>query len=355
MRHAQVRTLVGAVAIGAMMIFAGCGSSGDDGSNGGNGGDSPSGKQSSGGPQSQQCELPNNLTRRNDVPIGVLMPAGSLQRQSYTSGAEVAAAGLNAVSLGFEFYFIPAGDIVFDFDGNADDNAKERWKNSLRCSVIDAKQAGLVVAVWGQFVEAGRRGEPGEVAPAVQTKVLDGALALMPEVGMLLEELQVEYWAPVSELERFAGVANHNTYFPRFVDAGRPHFTGTMYVQPNILQSDGFVVQNIEPNLGGVDALGISWISYECEDDKLPPGISLASADFYVDAAAAQGITRVYISELGGTQATDASARPCLETLIDNWNGVENGVFLLDMPTDFPNGATINGSWQEEVLQVLRG
>jgi len=34
-----------------------------------------------------------------------------------------------------------------------------------------------------------------------------------------------------------------------------------MYVQPNILQRDGFVVQNIEPNLGGVDALGISWIS----------------------------------------------------------------------------------------------
>jgi len=257
------------------------------------------------------------------------------------------------VSLGFEFYFTSTGEIVFDFNGNADDNAKEQWKNNLRCSVIEAKQAGLVVSVWGQFIEAGRRGEPGEVAQDVQTKVLDGALKLMPEVGKLLEELQVEYWAPVSELERFAGVANHNTYFPQFVAAGRPHFTGVMYVQPNILQQDGFVMQKIEPNLGGVDALGISWISFECEADKLPPGVSLESADFYIEAGAKQGINRVFISELGGTNATDESAKPCLEKLITTWKGAENGVFLLDMPNDFPNGSQIKDSWQEDVLQAL--
>ena len=344
MEQARIKKMLAGAIIGAMLISTGC-ASGD--------GEQNSSVIGQGGQSSKQCESPKDLVRLKNVPIGVLMPAGSLERQSYTSAADLVAAGLNAVSLGFEFYFQPTGEIVFDFNGNADDNAKERWKNNLRCSVIEAKQAGLVVSVWGQFIEAGRRGEPGEVAQDVQTKVLDGALKLMPEVGKLLEELQVEYWAPVSELERFAGIANHNTYFPQFVAAGRPHFTGVMYVQPNILQRDGFVMQKVEPNLGGVDALGISWISFECEADKLPPGMSIDSADFYIEAGANQGINRVFISELGGTNATDESAKPCLEKLIKTWKGAENGVFLLDMPSDFPNGSIIKDSWQEEVLQAL--
>ena len=345
-KQTGIRNVFVGVIFGAMLLITGCAS--DDGEQ-----NSSANGQGQGGPNSRQCESPKDLVRLNNVPIGVLMPAGSLERQSYTSANDLVAAGLNAVSLGFEFYFTSTGEIVFDFNGNADEGAKEQWKNNLRCSVIEAKQAGLVVSVWGQFIEAGRRGEPGEVAQDVQTKVLDGALKLMPEVGKLLEELQVEYWAPVSELERFAGVANHNTYFPQFVAAGRPHFTGVMYVQPNILQRDGFVMQKIEPNLGGVDALGISWISFECEADKLPPGVSLESADFYIEAGAKQGINRVFISELGGTNATDESAKPCLEKLITTWKGAENGVFLLDMPSDFPNGSQIKDSWQEDVLQAL--
>ncbi|MGA0132691.1 MAG: hypothetical protein ACO3KZ_07940, partial [Ilumatobacteraceae bacterium] len=70
--------------------------------------------------------------------------------------------------------------------------------------------------------------------------------------------------------------------------------------------------------------------------------------------AAAQGITRVYISELGDTKAADASKRPCLETLIDYWDGATNGVFVLDMPSDQPGGAVVKGNWQEDVLRSLR-
>ncbi len=338
-------SFIGAI-FGTMLLISGCASVNSENSSKTNG-------QGQSGQVSKACELPNDLVRLKTVPVGVLMPSGSLERQSYTSATDLTSAGLNSVSLGFEFYFTPTGEIVFDFNGNADENAKERWLNNLRCSVIELKQAGLVVAVWGQFIEAGRRGEPGEVAQEVQKKVLDGALELMPEIGKLLEELKVEFWAPVSELERFAGIENHNKYFPQFVNAGRPHFTGVMYVQPNILQRDGFVVQKIEPDLGGVDALGISWISFECEKEKLPPGFSVESADFYIDAATKQGISRVFISELGGINAADDSAKPCLEKLITTWKGADNGVFLLDMPSDFPNGSQIKNSWQEDVLRAL--
>lgn len=328
------------IALTAMLVLAGCGGGSSDG-------DSPD------GPDSTTCDVPDDLVRIDTVPIGVLMPAGSLERQSYTSGADVAAAGLTAVSLGFEFYYTAAGEIVFDFDGNADDAAKRRWKDTLRCTVLEAKEAGLVVAVWGQFIEAGRRGEPGEVPAELRRRILDEALILIPEVATLLEELQVEYWAPVSELDRFAGVDGHNEYFPSMVQAGRPLFTGIIYAQPNILQRDGFAALGVTPDLGGVDALGISWISYECEPGRLPPGQSMETTDFFLDAAAAQGIDRVFISEIGGTQAADESARPCLERMIDAWGGASSGVFILDMPSDQPGGATIKGNWQESVLQTL--
>jgi hypothetical protein len=82
--------------------------------------------------------------------------------------------------------------------------------------------------------------------------------------------------------------------------------------------------------------------------------VTLGWADFVVQAAAAQGITRVFISEVGSTQAADESKRPCLEKLIDYWDGATNGVFVLDMPSDQPGGAVVKGNWQEDVLRSLR-
>lgn len=324
------------------------------------GGESDSGDSGQGTNSPEKCTLTEELTRSKDVPIGILAPSSSLERQSYASAAEIAAAGLNAVSLGFEFFFTSEGEIVFDFNiGKNDsdagsDEAKDRWKDRIRCSVIEAKEAGLVVAAWGQLLEAGRRGEPGEMPAGIRTRVLDGVLALMPEMADLMEELNVEYWSPVSELDKFVGPEAHNEYFPKMVVASRPLFTGTMYVQPNILARDGFVAREIRPDLGGVDALGIAWISYECEPEKLPPGQSLAWADYFIDAATEQGITRVFVSELGDTRAANESARPCVEKLIDYWDGRTSGVFMLDMPSDSPNGASIKGSWQEDVLKTLR-
>jgi hypothetical protein len=62
----------------------------------------------------------------------------------------------------------------------------------------------------------------------------------------------------------------------------------------------------------------------------------------------------VFVSELGDTKSADESARPCVEKLIDYWDGRTSGVFMLDMPSGSPNGASIKDSWQEEVLTALR-
>lgn len=339
MKRSQTAVLISA------LVLASCGT-GDSTSTAG-------GRDS--GASAPRCETPADLIRRANTPIGVLMPSGAPERQSYASVDELVTVGYTAVSLGLPFYYSSTGEIVFDFDGNADADARQRWEGEIRCTVIEAKQAGLVVSVWGQFIEAGRRGEPGKMDAGVQKAVLDGALALMPDVAALLEELKVEYWSPVSELDKFAGPSGHNEYFARMVDAGRAAFTGTIYAQPNILDRNGFVAQSMVPEFGEADALGISWISYECEADKMPPGQSLAWADYFVDAAAEQGVTRVFISELGDTKPADESKRPCLNTLIDYWDGMNNGVFLLDMPSDQPGSVRIKGSWQETLLQERLG
>ena len=295
------------------------------------------------------CETSSVLTRSSTIPIGVLMPSGSPERQSYTSAEEIKTAGLTAVSLGWTFYYLNRGELVFDFNGSADEDARQRWFNQMRCAVISAKEAGLVVSVWGQFQEAEVQAEPMGIPEAIRDTVLEQALRLMPEIAKALEELKVEYWSPVSELDKFAGIEGHNKYFAQMVNAGRPIFEGIIYSQPNILQRDGFYPQNVQPDLGGVDSLGISWISYECEPAQLE------AADFIVAAARDQGISGIFISELGSTNYADDSAKPCLETLIKYWGGETNGVFVLDHPPIREGVAVIKGSWQEQVLRDIAG
>jgi len=99
----SARVFVTTVLVAALSACGG-GNGGDAGGGGSARGDGGGNGQSEQGDRSAAtCEAPRDLVRRSDVPVGVLMPAGSLQRQSYVSGAEIAAAGLNAVSLGFEF------------------------------------------------------------------------------------------------------------------------------------------------------------------------------------------------------------------------------------------------------------
>lgn len=293
------------------------------------------------------CNSASQLKRLDAKPIGVLLPSGSTKMQSYASFEEIANAGLTGVSLGWTFYYSAAGELVFDFDGSSDADAKKRWISQMQCSVIEAKQSGLVVAVWGQFQEANNNDEPMGIPESIRANVLDQALQLMPEVAQILEDLQVEYWSPVSELDKYVGAEGHNKYFEKMVELGRSKFNGVIYVQPNILQRDSFFKQNIKPNFGDVDALGISWISYECQDEQL------AAADYFTDAAKTEGISQIFISELGGTSYADDGSQPCLEKLINYWNGSEAGVFILDTPQYRSGVATIKGSWQESVLQDL--
>lgn len=325
-----MKRLIAVSTVALVLLISGCsgGSSGSDAEN-----------QASG-----KCELPNNLTRLNGLPVGVLMPSGSFQQQSYKSASEIVAARLNAVSFGWSFYYTDSGEIVFDFDGSNDEEAKSRWINQIRCSVIEAKEAGLIVSVWGQFQEANYRGEPMGIPEEIRNRVLDQSVELIPEIAKTLEELKVEYWSPVSELDKYAGIDGHNAYFPKMVDVGRPLFNGIIYSQPNILQRDSFFVQNIQPNLGKIDALGISWISYECEPERL------RASDFFLESAKSQGINDFFVSELGSTNYADETNKACLEKLIEYWGAAETGLFLLDNPPMREGVATIKDSWQEGVL-----
>jgi len=290
------------------------------------------------------CDIPADLERLSETPFGVLFPSGSFQFQSYSSAQEIADQGLNAVSIGWGIFYTGDGTIVFDRNGSRDDQAKRRWVQSMQCQVVEAKQAGLVVAVWGQFQQFDVDGEPGLIPESIRESVLEQSVDLIPLMAEAAEEAKVEYYSPVSELDKYAGIEGHNSYFPRYARAARPLFKGVLYSQPNILQREAsFYSEKLSPALGPIDALGISWISYDCYEDDAVKG------DWFIEKAAEQDVTSVFISEIGGV--TESPPSDCLRELIERWGAGSTGVFVLDSPPMMPNASAINGSWQEDVLR----
>ena len=89
--------------------------------------------------------------------------------------------------------------------------------------------------------------------------------------------------------------------------------------------------------------MGISWISYGCFEDDAVKG------DWFIEKAAEQGVTTVFISEIG--DVAQSPPTECLEELIERWGADSTGVFVLDSPPMMPDAAEINGSWQEDVLR----
>lgn len=298
------------------------------------------------GDQNEACENPGDLTRIDGTPFGVLLPSGRFEGQSYPSAQAIADAGLNAVSIGIPFYYTSEGALVF----GRRDETKEQWLEQVRCTVLEAKRAGLITLAWGQFVQAdAQRGQEPMDAPAdVQAELGPAALELIPELAQLLEDAKVDYFAPVAELDKFVGYQNHNDVFPAMVDAARAHFTGKIYAQPNTLsRPPSFDSENIPPDLGDIDAMSIAWISFMCREDDM------ARAQWYVDQAKAQGIDDFFIGEIGGTTGGSPADEACLDTLIEKWDGAMNGVIVLDAPSDMPNAAQVAGSWREERLREL--
>lgn len=293
-----------------------------------------------------RCEPSQDLARREGRPFGVLLPSGRFEGQSYGSAQAIVDAGLNAVSIGVPFYYTQSGDVVF----GRRDESKEQWLDEIRCVVIEAKDADLITLVWGQFVQADApRGEEPMDAPAsVQAMLGPAALELIPEVGQLLEELQVEYFSPVSELDKFVGFENHNLVFADMVAAARSTFTGKIYAQPNTLsRPPSFDSENVSPDFGGVDAMSIAWISFSCRQDDMD------RAQWYVDQAIDQGVEEFFIGEIGGVTGGSESDAACLDTLIDKWDGASRGVIVLDAPSDMPDAAQVAGTWREALLREL--
>jgi hypothetical protein len=333
------RLAVAVVAIVAALVASGCSAGPTAGP------DERRGPQDSQGPQQgrSQCEEPAGIARSTETPFGVLLPSGSFRFQSYDSAADVAASGLNAVSIGWSILYNDSGDIVFDRNGSDAGDAKARWLDEARCAALEAKKAGLIVSLWGQFQQAGVDGEPGLIREDIRERVLAASVDVIPDMAQLAEDVQAEYFSPVSELDKYAGIEGHNAFFPQYVAAARPIFSGILYSQPNILQRDpSFFSEKLTPALEGIDALGISWISYQCDPQDVE------KTQWFIDQARSQGVNNVFISEIGDVQAS--SQTPCLEQLIEEWGGDTAGVFVLDSPPMMPNAAEIKGSWQEEVL-----
>ena len=291
------------------------------------------------------CATRDESVRIADAPIGVLLPSGGFEGQSYPSAQAVADAGLNAVSIGWPFYFLETGEVTFGYR----DETKDQWLDRLRCTVVEIKDAGLVAIVWGQMVQADlpRGVEPMGIPTNLIDTVGTGVEDLIADVGAVLEELQVEYWSPVSELDKFLGFEGHQQFFPRYVEQARSVFTGTLYAQINSLDQNGFTVNRITPDLAGVDAMSIAWISFACREDDMQ------KVDWLIEQAEAQGITEYFIGEIGGVTGGSSADRPCMDTLIERW-GSESGVVILDAPSDLPGASQVAGSWLEDVLLELR-
>jgi len=303
-------------------------------------------QQTSQSQQGSSCETPVGLGRIDGAPFGVLLPSGRFEGQSYPSAQVIADAGLNAVSIGIPIYYNSAGELVF----GRRDETKEQWLEQVRCTMLEAKQAGLITLAWGQFVDAeAQRGQEPMDAPAdVQAKLGPASLELIPDLAQVLEETQVEYFAPVSELDKFVGYENHNAVFADMVDAARTNFTGKIYAQPNTLgRPPSFDSENVPPDFGGADAMSIAWISFDCREDDM------ARAQWYVDQAKAQGVEEIFIGEIGGVTGGSPNDAACLDTLIAKWDGATNGVIALDAPSDMPNAAQVAGTWREEKLRGL--
>ncbi len=250
------------------------------------------------------------------------------------------------MSIGVPFYYTQSGELVF----GRREETKEQWLENVRCVVVEAKDAGLITLVWGQFIQADApRGQEPMDAPAdVQEKLGPAALQLIPDVGRVLEDLQVEYFSPVAELDKFVGYDNHNRVFADMVAAARTTFTGKIYVQPNTLsRPPSFDSEQVTPDFGGADAMSIAWISFSCREDDM------ARAQWYVDQAVSQGVEEFFIGEIGGVTGGSESDAECFDTLIAKWDGPSRGVIVLDAPSDMPDAAQVAGSWREKVLREL--
>ena len=323
--------------IASVALLAACGS------------DDPQAQSGQQGAQDQQgavCEAAADLDRIDERPFGVLLPSGRFDGQSYPSAQAIADAGLTAVSIGIPIYYTSSGELVFGRRGET----KEQWLEQVRCTMLEAKQAGLITLAWGQFVQAdAQRGEEPMDAPAdVQAKLGPAALELIPDLARVLEESQVEYFSPVAELDKFVGYENHNAVFGDMVDAARANFTGKIYAQPNTLsRPPSFDSENVPPDFGGVDAMSIAWISFSCREDDM------ARAQWYVDQAKAQGVQEFFIGEIGGVTGGSPNDAACFDTLITKWDGATNGVIALDAPSDMPNAAQVAGTWRERNIAQL--
>jgi hypothetical protein len=128
------------------------------------------------------------------------------------------------------------------------------------------------------------------------------------------------------------------------VEAGYD-FEGITYAQPMTLSlPPAFVTEKVTPDLGGVDALSVSWISFDCRPEDIDKAL------WIIQQAKDQGVNKIFVGEIGGTQNKTDADQECFETLVAAFNGKANGVIALDLPDEIPNGSQVRGTWQETLI-----
>lgn len=291
------------------------------------------------------CAVPAGARRSSEVPIGILMPSGNITGQSYGSAASVKAAGFNAISVGVSFYYDDKGRVSYGRGGQT----KQQWLNEVGCTVAQIKAQGLVALVWGQFQNINQKQgtEPQPVPAKLRKRVAASATAVMADLAKTLEKYKADYWSPVSEADKWLGTAGHNTYFPTWVRIGEKHFKGKIYAQMAL--NNGVTDPAGRPlAMGGADALSIAWVSFQCEDQMFE------RPDAMVAQARKQGVSSVFVGEIGGVRAGDPSDAACMTTVVDHFGARDTGVLFLDSPKDMEGGSRVESQWPAEWLLSLR-
>lgn len=300
---------------------------------------------------SASCKAPSGLTRSSSIPFGTRAPAflTSPEQHSYGTAAVVKAKGFNAVNASILIPYNSKGELDFSRE-----QGKASWLCRIGESLVALKKAGLVVLVEGelQSVDNPRGTEPGPVPENLRSAVARSVTGLIPELATLMEQAKVEYWAPLGESDKWLGVDLTQANYPVWAATARQSYQGKLFAQlfTGTPGQQAYGPLGITPDLRNLDALGIVFGDWSCSAN------SLAYTDAYVQAARAQGISTILLSELGGvSRPTDAAAaQACMLAVVDRYGARQTGVLFMDNDKQMPGSQQVEGQWPESFVLSLR-
>lgn len=268
---------------------------------------------------------------------------------SYGSPEKIKAEGFTAINTSILIPYTSSGSLDLSRYGGS----KEAWLCQIGNGIAALKAAGLVVIIEGELQQSDnpQGTEPGPVPTEARAAAAATVSSLIPDFAALLEKYKVEYWAPLGESDKWLGIDLTQQYYPQWAETAKATYGGTLFAQifTGVPGQQAFGPLGITPDLSHLDALGVVFGDWSCSAN------SLQYTDDYVAAAREQGITKVFISELGGSSTPgDASeAEACMRQVVTRYGGVDNGVLFMDNPKSMPNAHIVENNWPEALLKDL--